>query len=254
VIDTIEIPRGYAGPPFAANGGYVAGMLAGRVGLMSAHVDLKAPVPMDTAVRVVTTDSTATAYAGDVALATASAASLLPLEVPSVDIQSAHNAVRSLDTSAHPFPDCWVCGPNRAAGAGLHLLPGTVRDGVVATPWRPTPWQTDSDGTVPLHVMTAALDCPSAFAVMQPGSAALLASMAFTVDRLPHEGEQLVVVGWQRSIEGRKMRAGTAVTTPTGDVVARASTLWISVDARKIGQLAHLAATLRADTTGKEAA
>ena len=35
--------------------------------------------------------------------------------------------------SAHPFPTCFVCGPERAEGDGLRLFPGRLPDGRTAT-------------------------------------------------------------------------------------------------------------------------
>ncbi len=234
MTETLTIAEEYAGPPFAANGGYVAGLLAEQLGVQGAHVELRAPVPMGRPLELTREHPIATLTAGGALLATIAPASLLQVEIPAVDFATAANAAAGVDQNDHPFPGCFVCGPRRDPSEGLHLLPGRVAPGRVAVTWRPAFWQTDQDGRVPLRLVTAALDCPSAFAVLGPGQTGLLASMTFRVERLPRLGDHLVVTGWRRKTEGRKMRASTAIMSTIGEVVARSDTLWIGVDAERL--------------------
>jgi hypothetical protein len=231
---SITIPERFAGPPLVANGGYVAGLLAERAGVRAAHVELRSPVPLEQPVEVTVDDPGATVSFRGRVLATAAPAWLLDMSHPSVDFVSAALSAGEADPNGHPFPGCFVCGPERSLGDGMHLFPGKVGDGVVAVPWQPTPWQADPTGTVPARMVAAALDCPSAFAALGPGSAALLASMTFRINRLPLVGEHLVVTGWERGSTGRKISASTAIATADGETLARSDTLWIAVDDAKL--------------------
>lgn len=237
MTETITIAEQYAGPPFAANGGYVAGLLAEQQGLRGAHVELRAPVPMGRPIEVTREHPVAGFATGGVTVATVAPACLVGGDIPAVDFVTAAGAAADVDATDHPFPECFVCGPRRDPSEGLHLLPGRVAPGRVAVTWRPAPWQADRNGRVPVRLVTAALDCPSAFAVLEPGEIALLASMTFDVERLPRLGDHLVVSGWRRKTEGRRMWASTAIVSTVGDVVARAETLWIGVDADRLAAM-----------------
>jgi hypothetical protein len=100
--------------------------------------------------------------------------------VPLLDRTNPH-----VDFVHHPFPACFVCGPDRAQSDGLHLFPGFVTPDVVAVSWRPRRLADRPTGTLPVRMVTSALDCPSAFAGLVPGSFALMASMTFHIERLP---------------------------------------------------------------------
>jgi hypothetical protein len=238
VTTTTTISNRFAGPPFAVNGGYTAGVLAERLGARGAHVQLRAPVPFDVPVEIALDDTEATIRRHGEVLVTASPVSLLDRSHPPVDFITAAMAAGSADRSRHPFPDCFVCGPNRSNSDGLHLLPGEVEPGLVAASWRPTMWQADPTGTLSVRMVTAALDCPSAFPFLQQGGSALLASMTFEVKRLPHVSEHLVVTGWGRGRDGRKLFGASAVATADGETLARANTLWIEVGADDLARIA----------------
>lgn len=237
-VTTTTISNRFAGPPFAANGGYTAGLLAEHLGVRGAHVQLRAPVPLDTPIEIAIDDPQATISHHGQVLVTASPVSLLDRTHPQVDFVTAAIAAGSTDSAKHPFPGCFVCGPDRSHEDGLHLFPGRVSDDVVAVSWRPTLWQADPTGTVGMRMVAAALDCPSVFPYLDAGDAALLASMTFEVGRLPHVGEHLVVTGWRRYSEGRKHFAASAIATADGETLARADTLWIAVASSDLTRLA----------------
>jgi hypothetical protein len=237
-ITSIQIPGRFSGPPFGANGGYTAGLLAEHAGVRSAHVEISAPVPMDRPVEVVTDAATASLTHHGKVLATAAPVVLIDMSHPAVDFVTATVAAGDVDPTGHPFPGCFVCGPGRARADGLHLLPGPVGQGVVAVPWTPAAWQADPTGTVPVRIVTAALDCPSAFPVLEPGAMALLVSMTFGIERLPMVGEHLVVTGWKRRVQGRKLFTSSAVATADGETIARADALWIGIDSDRLSVLA----------------
>lgn len=236
---SIRIPRDYAGPPFGANGGYLAGLMAEYLGVRSAHTEMIRPVPLERPVTLVDDGMTASVVTDRGVAARSAPVSLVPRTHPEVGRSAASGAVAEVDTADHPFPECFVCGPRRHASDGLRLLAGTVGDGVSAASWTPQSWQGDSSGVVPVRIVTAALDCPSAAPVLEPGEAALLASMSFAVIRCPDVGEPLVVVGWRRRLVSRKRFASSVVIDSGGRPIAWADTLWIAVDEHRLAGMAR---------------
>ncbi|HRO58851.1 MAG TPA: hypothetical protein PK177_06740, partial [Burkholderiaceae bacterium] len=45
-MTSLEIPNRFNGPPASANGGYIGGLLADRIGAASAEITLRAPPPL----------------------------------------------------------------------------------------------------------------------------------------------------------------------------------------------------------------
>lgn len=220
-----------AGPPFAANGGVVVGRMAARMGRWSGFARISGPVPLDSDVDVAVSADETSISLDDRVLATLVPASPSPVDLPVVAWDDAVVAAARADTSDHPFPECVVCGPDAPRGMGLTA--GPVPGGVAA-PWTPPAWQAAPNGAVSPEWVLAALDCPSGLAVVDPGEAILLGSMAFSIRRRPVVGERLVVTGRKVSRRGRKRNAASAVHDASGAVVAYARTIWLSVDAAQV--------------------
>jgi hypothetical protein len=126
-----------------------------------------------------------------------------------------------------------VCGPDRAAGDGLRIFPGPLggAPGRVAAVWY-APVDADllaPDGTVSRPAIWAALDCPSAFAHLEPGGVALLARLTARVVGPIEPGEGYVVVGRADGIDGRKRYGTSAIYDRTGRLLAVAGALWTSI-------------------------
>ncbi len=71
---------------------------------------------------------------------------------------------------SHWFPCCFVCGPDRAPGDGLHVFAGPVEGSeLVACPWVPDTSVASTRGSVSSEFLWAALDCrgPSPFPSLQ---------------------------------------------------------------------------------------
>jgi hypothetical protein len=128
---------------------------------------------------------------------------------------------------SHPFPRCFVCGPERAAGDGLRIFPGAWHSDHVVAPWTPHPGLDRGDGTArPEHVW-AALDCPGYFAAASDGRPMLLAEITAKLGRTVRIGEDCVVVAWRIEDAGRKHRVGTAIYGDDGQLCGIAEALWI---------------------------
>ena len=128
----------------------------------------------------------------------------------------------------HPFPSCFVCGPQRVRGDGLRIFAGPIPErALVAAPWVPDASLDAGDGKVRAEFMSAALDCPGYYAVAPDERKMLLAELTAHIDRRVHIGESCTVVGWRLDSSGRKHEAATALFDGKGELCGRARALWI---------------------------
>ena len=231
----IEIPQRFNGPPSSANGGYIGGLLADRIGAASAEITLRAPPALDVALELRSEgDGLFTLHDGDTLLAEARAVEFL-VDVPpapTFDEAAAAGALgrmRAHGNVENPYRRCFGCGIDRADG--LRIVPTPVGDaGVVASDWTPSRSLADADGLVPTPVVWAALDCPAGFAWSHRLSDAppmMTGRIAARIDRPVRAGEPYVVIGWPIEQDGRKLHAGTALVDAKGIVCARSLQLWL---------------------------
>ena len=209
------------GPDGSANGGYTCGRVAALVGAPAVEVTLRLPPPLERALAIECDGQTVRLLDGDALVAEGKPGEVDPTP-PAVSFAEAERASgHSLAAEEHEFPRCFVCGPLRQPGDGLRIMPGPVRDGVVAAPWvvrEASP-----------EVVWAAIDCVGAFATGAVGSrgSAVLGRMTARIDRLPTDGEACVVVGWSLGADGRKLHAGTALLGAGGAPCAVSRQVWI---------------------------
>jgi hypothetical protein len=238
VAETITIDPRFNGPPGSANGGYTCGRLAAFVD-GPAEVTLRLPPPVGRELSVGRgDDGGAVLREGDVVIAEARPVDLPAEAPPPVDAFEAACAADDspfLDTAMHPFPTCFVCGPQRDAGDGLRIFAGPVsqRD-VFAAPWAPDTELADDDGTLPSELVWAALDCPTSTPVANDPAdpdfrPIVLARLAARILAPVTAGREHTVTSWPIAIDGRKRRAGAALHTDTGELVAVSRALWIEL-------------------------
>jgi hypothetical protein len=225
-MTAVVIPARFNGPPASGHGGYSAGLVAAALG-PSATVRLAAPPPLETEMTLEDTDSGVRLLAGAVLVAEARPGRPV-IDVPApVSVAAAERASESfIGARDHPFPTCFGCGTEHAEG--LHIFPGPAGpDGLLAAPWTPSSDLADH-GVVDSVYVWAALDCPSGFACIPPGSASVLATMTAELLAPVHPGETYVVTAWPISHDGRKHRGGAALHDASGTRIAVADTLWIT--------------------------
>jgi hypothetical protein len=234
-MTTLTIAQRFCGPPASANGGYFSGLVA-SLSTRIVTVRLLKPPPLDVALDVVNlADDVIELRHGDVRVAQARPAELSlapPFEAPLVPrYEEAFEASRHYaGFTDHPFPTCFVCGPQRARGDGLRIFAGPLarHPALVASPWTPDPSLDRGDGKVRPEFMSAAMDCPGCFAVTQSGRGMmLLGEFTAHMDRCVHIDEPCIVLGWHISSNGRKHEAGTALYDEDGELCARARAVWI---------------------------
>jgi hypothetical protein len=220
----VRIPARFNGPPGSGNGGWCAGLFAtaagARIGGPPVQVTLRVPPPLDTALLL----DGGSVRAGDVLVAEVTEAGDTGVPVPPVPLAEATAAARDYPGFVtHPFPGCFVCGPDRAPGDSLRIFPGPLPGDRTAAPW-----------TVPDDVtaetMWAALDCPGGWtAIGTAGRPFVLGRITATVAALPAPGAGCVVAGALAAVNGRKATVDSSVYGPDGRHLAQARATWLAV-------------------------
>jgi hypothetical protein len=224
--DVIVTSR-FRGPPTSGNGGYVAGLLGAHLAGPS-RVRLHVPPPLERPLAL-DGDGELRLTDGEALIATCTPAAL-DLEPPAPpSVEEAREASRAyVGLRKHPFPACFVCGPERTDGDGLRIFPGRTRRGLLAAPFEPPrDLLVGQGGRLELPIVWAALDCTGYFAIVGDDPLPMLlgeltVEVRGPVDRGPH-----VVYGWPLGGEGRKARCGTALASADGRLLAVALATWI---------------------------
>ena len=208
--------------------GRVAARMAGAV-----SVRLKAPPPLETELRIESSDAGAQLLQGSTVIAEAKAAELELTPPGAPSFAEAEEAAKSFSGfKSHTFPRCFVCGPQRAAGDGMRIFPGWIASGaLVAAPWVPDASLANGSDAVRGEFLWAALDCTSAFAVLPipEGKAIVLGELCARIDGQVAPGEKCIAAGWPLQVGGRKRFAGSAVYSASGRPVAVGRATWIEV-------------------------
>jgi hypothetical protein len=238
MTDSLSIPARFCGPPGSGNGGYVCGRIAAYFG-GPVTVTLRRPPPLATPITAERDgDGSVRIHHGPALIAEATSAPGSPaLGTPgAVSMAEARTAAGRSRYYADPvFHYCFVCGTGREPGDGLRIFPGPVAGRRLwAAPWTPDPSVTGADGRVRPEVVWAALDCPSGIAAGEAAdlardTAILLGQMTASLAALPVAGDQCRVIAWPGGRDGRKLLAGSALLGPGGQVLAAASSVWLTV-------------------------
>jgi hypothetical protein len=170
---------------------------------------------------------------GDAVVAEARAIDELELEVPApLGVEEAEAARRASPLHReHPFPGCFVCGPERRPGDGLGIVCGPAGGDLVAAPWRVDGSLPTENGAVAPEIVWAALDCPgglSSLLVPELGTS-VLGRLAARIHGKIEVGMTCVAIGWPIERDGRKLHAGSAVFSAEGDLLAEARATWIEL-------------------------
>src|SRR5262245_34963564 len=118
-MPTLTIAKRFCGPPHSANGGFFCGSVA-ALSAETLTVRLLKPPPLETALEATgLEDGGITVRHGDVLVAEARIGTLdlTPPEPPGY-LQTLDASLKYAGFVEHPFPTCFVCGPQRARGDG----------------------------------------------------------------------------------------------------------------------------------------
>ena len=229
-MDHILIPHRFRGPVDSGNGGYTCGVIATHLS-GDAEVTLRAPPPLDRPLAVHHEEGGIGVYDGETLVARAQLAEWdLTVPEPPTVREATEAAGRYAGLRIHAFPECFVCGTARPDGLRIFAGPVAGRD-LVASPWVPDDSLTNSDGILPTEMIWAALDCPGAWAEERhmEHTPVVLGRMAARLLAGVQVGETYLSVGWPIERDGRKLYAGTALFTGTGDLVGYARQTWVVI-------------------------
>jgi len=254
VTATISVPRRFHGPPDSAHGGYACGLIAELAcELLPADprwgadgevvVQLHSPPPLDVDLRMAVAGRRAHVWDGCTLIASAAYGPPPALAAGPVPLAVGEAAgPRYPGHVDHPYPDCYVCGPEHRDG-GLRLAPGPVEDrsDLVACTWTPAAAHLGPEGSVRRELVWAVLDCPGGWSLSPHRSPLVLGRMSARIRALPRPGEPTVVVGHGRPGHGRTVPCGTAIYDADGAELARATAVWV----RPTGRLAPTPTTPR---------
>ncbi|GAA4188698.1 hotdog fold domain-containing protein [Microbispora amethystogenes] len=239
----LTVPKRFRGPEGTANGGWIAGTLAGTLtgaGHESpVEVTLRRPVPLETGLTLEQVGNAVVLSGGEsggeshLAEAIPVAEPLTP--PPFVSFTDAARAEAGFPgRDGHAIAGCFACGL-REPGDGLRIFPGPV-DGtdLVAAGWRVPFNVTDEQGVVPGSIVWAALDCATgwahhrAFTGAEPARPPLLGRLTGQVFRRVYPMGRYSVVARATGREGRKIFGTSAVYEVDGTLVAAAQATWIT--------------------------
>jgi hypothetical protein len=230
-------PR-FCGPPGVGNGGYVSGLAASYLD-GPAEVTLCRPPPLARPLSVQRDqEGSVRVLDGNEVIAEATGVPRgtrfelpRPVSVPEAYAAGRRSPLR-LQPGLHPFPACFVCGPQREPGDGLRICVGPAAGTAVwADVWLPGEEFGDAAGEIRPEFVWAALDCPGGVAAaLDPaadGGPYVLGRLAARQFDAAKAGEPHVVVGWRLAARDRKILAGSALFTASGQAVAAARATWI---------------------------
>lgn len=226
----VTIPGRFNGPLESGNGGYCSGVFAALIDGPAA-VNLRRPIPLDQPLDVVVENRQARILSGGETIAEVQPAPPPALDVPApVRPPQARAAARRYRGAEHgAFSRCFVCGREREDSLGVFA--GAVEGRrLVASPWTPPQWTAGEEGAVRPELIWAVLDCPTVFAAFLESEAepiAYLVRMNAELRRPVPVDREHVVVAWPTWRDGRKHRAGSALFSASGEVLAVAEALMI---------------------------
>ena len=239
---SIVIDSTYNGPDGIGNGGYCCGRFAQALIEQSAptagaaiEVTLRKPVPLNTPLDTEPQDQGIAVHCSQMGLvATVQHTTLSLSPGPAPDMAVATDAAKHyIGFEHHPYPRCFVCGPQRRCGDGLQIYPGQLDDqALVAAPWQPYPALADDNGLIKPEFIWAALDCPSYFGVLlnTQRDDALLGRMSLMMleTAIPVD-QRYIITAWPVSSQGRKHCGGAALFSEQGTCLAQALGVWITL-------------------------
>jgi len=230
----ILIQEQFCGPPGTGNGGYVCGLLAKALNVWPVEITLRKPIPVETELELVVGGAEAALSLEGGPVASARPTNLemdLPSPPSAKEAREASKGFLGFHQLAHPYKRCFVCGPDRRPGDGMHIFAGPLLGGHgAATVWTPEDWMAGEGGEIDPEYILGALDCPGYFSQFPRASRhALLGRMTAEIITPLKAGEDYIVYGWPVAVEGRKNFVGTALYDAQKACVARALSIWFPV-------------------------
>jgi hypothetical protein len=234
---TILVPSRFCGPPTSGNGGFTCGLISASMGV-PADVTLRKPIPIERALHIHARDGAhndVLVKDGDNLIAEAAPLNwAVDMPIDQVDFEEARRAAENSPAfTNHPFPTCFVCGPDRAEGDGLRIFPGALEKSgraYYAAPWIPDASLADENGKVRDEIVWAALDCPTGFAGGFASAGTLVTGRLGARLIAPvRVGEKCVLLSWALGVEGRKHLSEAVLLGEDGTLRAESRATWVKL-------------------------
>jgi hypothetical protein len=199
-----------------------------------AEVTLRAPPPLERPLSVTRGGEGVVRLFDEGTLVAEAHPTVVDRDVPlGVSVEQARGAAERCEwLEGHPYPTCFVCGPERDAGDGLRIFPGPIEGReLYAAAWVPDDSLGDASGNVRPEFAWAALDCPSGIVTDLFGEVGvmLLGQLAADLIQPLRVGKTYVVTAWPLRREGRKLNTASALFSERGDLNAVARARWIEL-------------------------
>ena len=217
----------------------MAGILAKKLeGCVRVRINW--PIPLNEELVIQTGIQDSKLLHGETLIAQASSADqsrlqalLRPSMPPYVSFNEALEASKAYPGfESHPFPECFVCGPNREVGDGLRIFPGPhSSETFVCAPFKTYPSLFSSDKNMAVEYQWSALDCSGAYGIMNAfgPDKYVLGTIIGEIKAPIHMDEMIVAMGWAIDKAGRKARSGTALINHHGQLKSWALSTWIAI-------------------------
>lgn len=241
-FESVEINEKYCGPPMSGNGGYVAGITANQIENEAAVIKIRAPAPLNEALYYSRDPNQSgiklLSKGANKVIAEAQEDSGFYMDVPELNSSSIEDIQNPkeeyLGFQKHPFPTCFVCGPNRRHEDGMRIFPAKISDQVGFTHlhgamWKPWKDLRGPDGKVRNEIVWAALDCPGGFAVsyVDPTLIVLAKLRGRLLESIVSE-DSYAIQAWEIGRNRRQRIAGTAIYRISDHkCVAYSEALWM---------------------------
>jgi hypothetical protein len=234
-VNHVIIDSRFCGPPDSGNGGYTCGLIANFIDGPT-EVILRRKPPLSRRLNIEKVDNGKIILLDEkVTIAEARPTNVeIDIPIPPSFSKVEKSAAPTDLIDNHQYPSCFVCGPLRKKFDGLRIFPGPVQDtNNLAAPWIPDASLSDHTGKIRPEFIWAALDCPGGWAVvnkkMRP---ILLGKLAVQITNRMKPDDKCVVIAWKISEEGRKIIAGSALFSDSGQLYAKARATWIELKSK----------------------
>src|SRR5690348_5821857 len=137
-MPTFTVPRRFCGPPDSGNGGYTCGLLAKELGGV-VECTLRTPVPLEATLEFGATESGGVLRNGTTVVVEAAPVTIAVSPPAPIGLDAARVAMSSSPAMdpRHPFPTCFVCGPQRQVHDGLRIFPAPFTNDYYVAAWTP---------------------------------------------------------------------------------------------------------------------
>jgi hypothetical protein len=228
MTETIVVESRFCGVAGMGQGGYLAGLVAGRRS-GPYQIDFRNPIPLDSDMIPETTPRGLRLVHDGKPIVEARPGEPVSRDPGFVSHDEAEQArLRAEENSLEIVSSCFSCGTRPDT---LRVHAGPVGDGRFATPYVPPAWVAP-DGVVEPSFVWAPLDCAAGWCLSweppRPRAVTGMLTLEILSDIHPL-GDYVIVADSDGPWRTRTRRAWSAMYTTDGELVARSESLWVAL-------------------------